>query len=136
MRQDERHHTLDDIFVGIDLATRQHQVVVLDGQGHRLTSFKVPHSREGLRELVERCSARRVGRRRGMVHFAFEATGHVWEAVGAFFEQRALRYHVVNPLATFRVREARRRWCADSARWASSGRHVDHRDRRRVMISM
>ena len=32
------------------------------------------------------------------------------------------------------VRE--RRWCADSARWASSGRHVDHRDRRRVMISM
>ena len=22
------------------------------------------------------------------------------------------------------------RWCADSARWASSGRHVDHRDRR------
>ena len=29
-----------------------------------------------------------------------------------------------------------RRWCADSARWASSGRHVDHRDRRRVMISM
>ena len=31
---------------------------------------------------------------------------------------------------------ARRRWCADSARWASSGRHVDHRDRRRVMISM
>ena len=62
---------------------------------------------EGLRELVERCSARRVGRGRGTVHFAFEATGHVWEAVGAFFEQRALRYHVVNPLATFRVREAR-----------------------------
>ena len=28
------------------------------------------------------------------------------------------------------------RWCADSARWASSGRHVDYRDRRRVMISM
>ena len=28
------------------------------------------------------------------------------------------------------------RWCADSARWASSGRHVDHRDRRWVMISM
>ena len=107
MRQDERHHTLDDIFVGIDLATRQHQVVVLDGQGHRLTSFKVPHSREGLRELVERCSARRVGRGRGTVHFAFEATGHVWEAVGAFFEQRALLYHVVNPLTTFRVREAR-----------------------------
>ena len=106
MKQDERHHTSDDIFVGIDLATRQHQVVVLDAQGCRLTSFKVPHSRAGLRELVERCTSRRV-RREGRVHFAFEATGHVWEAVGAFLAQHALRYHVVNPLATFRVREAR-----------------------------
>ena len=81
MKQDERHHTSDDIFVGIDLATHQHQVVVLDAQGCRLTSFKVPHSRAGLRELVERCTSRRV-RREGRVHFAFEATGHVWEAVG------------------------------------------------------
>ena len=31
----------------------------------------------------------------------------MWEAVGAFRAQHALRYHVVNPLATFRVREAR-----------------------------
>ena len=108
MKQDERHHTSDDIFVGIDLATRQHQVVVLDAQGCRLTSFKVPHSRAGLRELVERCTSRRV-RREGRVHFAFEATGHVWEAVGAFFEQHALRYHVVNPLATFRGVGARMR---------------------------
>ena len=37
--------------------------------------------------------------------------------------------------AVNRLRTARR-WCADSAQWASSGRHVDHRDRRRVMISM
>ena len=107
MRQDERHHTSDDIFVGIDLATRQHQIVVVDAQGQRLTSFKVPHSREGLHELVERCTSRRVCRGRGRVRFAFEATGHVWEAVGAFFEQQGLRYQVVNPLATFRVREAR-----------------------------
>ena len=107
MRQNERHHTPDDIFVGIDLATRQHQVVVLDARGQRLTSFKVPHSREGLHELVERCTSRRVRRVRGRVHVAFEATGHVWEAVGAFFEQQGLRYRVVNPLATFRVREAR-----------------------------
>ena len=90
MKQDERHHTSDDIFVGIDLATRQHQVVVLDAQGCRLTSFKVPHSRAGLRELVERCTSRRV-RREGRVHFAFEATGHVWEAVGAFLAQHAVK---------------------------------------------
>ena len=107
MKQDERHRTSDDIFVGIDLATRQHQVVVLDARGQRLTSFKVPHSRAGFHELVERCTSRRARREHGQVHFAFEATGHVWEAVGAFLEQHVLRYHVVNPLATFRVREAR-----------------------------
>ena len=67
MKQAERHHTSDDIFVGIDLAIRQHQVVVLDARGHRLTSFKVPHSRQGLRELVERCTSPHVrpGTRRG-----------------------------------------------------------------------
>ena len=115
MRQDERHHTSDDIFVGIDLATRQHQVVVVDAQGQRLTSFKVPHSREGLHELVERCTSRRVCRGRGRVRFAFEATGHVWEAVGAFFEQQGLRYQVVNPLATFRVRAGGEQWVINKA---------------------
>ena len=48
-----------------------------------------------------------VGRGRGEVHFAFEATGHVWVAVRAFFERHAFRYHVVNPLANFRVRDLR-----------------------------
>ena len=52
MKQDERHLAPDDFFVGIDLATRQHQVVVLDLEGRRKTSFKIPHSRDGLRELV------------------------------------------------------------------------------------
>ena len=35
-----------------------------------------------------------------------------------------------------RRRASRRRWCADSARWASSGRHVDHRDRRCCMKTL
>ena len=42
---------------------------------------------------------------------------------------------VLQQLAKEAHRGVPRRWCADSARWASSG-HVDHRDRRRVMISM
>ena len=49
MKQDERQLAPDDIFVGIDLATRQHQVVVLDLEGRRKTSFKIPHyGRRGL----------------------------------------------------------------------------------------
>ena len=107
MRRDTRHPASDDIFVGIDLATRQHQVVVLDAEGRRLTSFKVPHSKAGLTELVQRCTSPRMLGGHARVQFAFEATGHVWEAISAFLEERALSYSVVNPLATFRVREAR-----------------------------
>ena len=107
MRQDERYPTPEKIFIGIDLATRQHQVVILDSQGRRLTSFKVPHNREGLRELVQRCTSSRLLPDRGRAAIAFEATGHVWEAVAAFLEEQHLEYRVVNPLATFRTREAR-----------------------------
>ncbi len=107
MRQDERHPTSDDIFIGIDLATRQHQVVIHDSQGRRLTSFKVPHTRAGLNELVQRCTSPRLLPGRGRAAIAFEATGHVWEAVAAFLEEHHLEYQVVNPMATFRTREAR-----------------------------
>ena len=54
MRRDERHPGSNDIFVGIDLVTRQHHVVVLDAEGLRFTTFKVPHSKAGLTELVQR----------------------------------------------------------------------------------
>jgi transposase len=107
MRQDERHPTPDDIFVGIDLATRQHQVVVLDLEGRRQTSFKIPHSRDGLRELIQRCNSPCLRQGVGRVHFGFEATGHIWEAVAAYLEERKIDYQVINPFATFRVREAR-----------------------------
>ena len=36
------------------------------------------------------------------------ATRHVWEAVAYVLRARGERYVVVNPLATYRVREARR----------------------------
>jgi transposase len=107
MRQDEGHPTSDDIFIGIDLATKQHQVVILDSQGRRLTSFKVSHTREGLGELVQRCTSPLLLPGRGRAVIAFEATGHVWEAVAAFLEEQHLEYQIVNPLATFRTREAR-----------------------------
>ena len=40
MKQDERHHTSDDIFVGIDLATRQHHGVA---QPTRLLPVCLPY---------------------------------------------------------------------------------------------
>jgi hypothetical protein len=97
---------LDDIIVGIDLAAREHQVVILDGDGRRLTRFRIAHSREGFAELLRR-SRSAAGMTSGRL-FAFEATGHVWEALAAHLEAAGEHYAIVNPLATFRVGEARR----------------------------
>jgi transposase len=105
MRSAEPRPASDDITVGIDLAAREHQVVIVDASGRRLTRFRVCHSRDGLAELVRR-SRPAAWRAEGCV-FAFEATGHVWEAVAAHLEAAGCRYVIVNPLATFRLREAR-----------------------------
>lgn len=97
----------DDVIVGLDLATVDHQAVVLSRAGKRLTRFRVPHSRKGLAELLRRTAPALLGHPAGRRIFAFEATGHVWEALAFMLQERGERYVLVNPLATFRVREAR-----------------------------
>ena len=97
----------DDVVIGLDLASAEHQVVVLTAAGQRLTRFRIPHSRAGLEELLRRTTPAALGRAGGARVFAFEATGHVWEAVAYVLRARGEPYVVVNPLATFRVREAR-----------------------------
>jgi transposase len=96
----------EDVVIGLDLASTEHQAVVLAADGRRLTRFKVPHSRAGVEELLRRTTPITLGHRGARV-FAFEATGHVWEALAYRLRTAGERYVVVNPLATFRVREAR-----------------------------
>ena len=77
-------------------------------QGKRLTRFRITHSIEGLNELLRRAGMVRVNHGGGgKPVFAFEATGHVWEAVAHYLQEHGQRYVLFNPLATFRVREAR-----------------------------
>lgn len=97
----------DDLIVGLDLATVEHQAVVLTRSGKRLTRFRVPHSRKGLSELLRRTTPALLGHPAARRLFAFEATGHVWEALAFVLQEQGERYVLVNPLATFRVREAR-----------------------------
>jgi transposase len=106
MRAAELRPGSDDIIVGVDLAAREHLAVIVDADGRRLTRFRVPHSRDGIAELLRRSRAKS-WRADGRV-FAFEATGHVWEALAAHLEESGERYAIVNPLAVFRLREARR----------------------------
>lgn len=105
MSADRSHLGPDDIAVGLDLGSQGHQAVILASDGRRLTSFRVDHSRAGLAELVRRAMPERWHARRAV--YAFEATGHLWEAVAHVLREQALPYVLVNPLATFRVREAR-----------------------------
>jgi transposase len=105
MSADRSHLGPDDIAVGLDLGTQGHHAVILASDGRRLTSFRVDHSRAGLAELVRRATPERWHARRAV--YAFEATGHLWEAVAYVLREQALAYVLVNPLATFRVREAR-----------------------------
>lgn len=95
-----------DVIVGLDLAHTEYQAVVLAPTGERLTRFRVPHSRAGIAELLRRTTPRTFGHA-GSRLFAFEATGHVWEALAHWLAAAGERYVLVNPLATFRVREAR-----------------------------
>lgn len=65
MRTAELRPGADDIIVGIDLAAREHLAVIVDADGRRLTRFRVPHSREGIAELLHRSQPRKelAGRR-------------------------------------------------------------------------
>jgi hypothetical protein len=51
------------MFVGIDWASTEHAVCVLDQTGKTVGAFRIPHSAAGFDDLVARCagSARRPG---------------------------------------------------------------------------
>jgi transposase len=102
-----RHLEGNDIAIGLDLASDRHVVVILSARGERLTRFSILHSRQGISEFLERAVPDRLGRPGGRACFAFEATGHVWEAVAYWLREAGAEYWIVNPLATHRVREAR-----------------------------
>ena len=91
MRAAELRPGSDDIIVGVDLAAREYLAVIVDADGRRLTRFRVPHSRDGIAELLRRSRAK--SWQAGGRVFAFEATGHVFRGArrASRGERRALR---------------------------------------------
>jgi transposase len=64
-------------FVGIDVAKREHQMVVLDEQGQRVgTAQAIANSRAGFEQGVKSLRALE-----GTVTIALEATGQYWWAL-------------------------------------------------------
>src|SRR5262247_206307 len=52
----------DDVIIGLDLASAEHQAVVLTVAGQRLTRFRIPHTRAGLENLLRRTTPAALGR--------------------------------------------------------------------------
>ena len=102
-----QHLAANGIAVGIDLASDAHVVFVCTAREQRLTRFTIPHSRKGIAELLRRTRPAALGYPDASVAYAFEVTGHFWEAVAYALQQVGATYRLVNPLATHRLREAR-----------------------------
>src|SRR5215469_7403335 len=53
----------DDVVIGLDLASAEHQAVVVTAAGKRLTRFRMPHTRAGLEDLLRRTTSAAPGAR-------------------------------------------------------------------------
>lgn len=92
--------------IGLDLASAEHQAVVLSADGRRLTRFKVPHSQAGLEELLRRTAPAALGRGKAGGCSPSRPRGTSGKR-SYVLRARGQQYVVVNPFTTFRVREAR-----------------------------
>jgi transposase len=118
-------------YVGIDVAKRKHQVMVMDASGDCLVkAFPVTNDRTGIDALLDRLAGLDEA-----VEIGLEATGHYWLAL---FEQLTIAgytVHVLNPLQVHAYQRSgiRRRktdtidaeWIADFVRIGGARESVD-----------
>lgn len=82
------------VYVGIDVAKRQHRVAVLDHNGETLTKpFSVTNDHAGMQMLLEQLT-----RWSQDLEIGLEATGHYWLALFEQLTREDYVVHVLNPL--------------------------------------
>jgi len=97
-----------EVFVGIDIAQKEHRVAVLGAEGEALgRSFSVEASRSGFEALLERLRKRDATPDRSVV--GLEATGHLWENLEAYLRAAGYSVVVLNPVQTRRYRDVLRK---------------------------
>lgn len=85
--------------VGIDVAKRSHEVVLLDDTGEtRGKPFSIPNSHAGLSRLIGRVEQANPERQR--VVFGLEATSHYWLALYSHLRKSGHEVVTLNPLQT------------------------------------
>lgn len=82
------------VYVGIDVAKRQHRIAVMDASGALLhKSFSISNDHQGMTELLAQLS--QWGHD---LEIGLEATGHYWLALFEQLTRADYRVHVLNPL--------------------------------------
>ncbi len=87
------------LYVGIDVAKRSHEVVLLDDTGEtRGKPFSIPNSHAGLSRLIGRVEQANPEQQR--VVFGLEATSHYWLALYSHLRKSGHDVVTLNPLQT------------------------------------
>jgi transposase len=87
------------LYVGIDVAKRSHEVILLDDAGEaRGKPFSIPNSHAGLSRLVDRVE--QANPERQPVVFGLQATSHYWLALYSHLRKCGHEVVALNPLQT------------------------------------
>jgi len=90
--------------VGIDIAKRNHEAIILDDQGNILQkAFSFANSFSGYEELLARLL--RITNLKSQVCFGMESTSHYWLPIYSRLLADGYTVHVINPLQTHALRE-------------------------------
>ncbi len=93
------------IIVGIDIAKRNHQAIIIDERGATLCkSFGFANSNAGMKKLTDAIA--QVTADPAEVTIGMEATGHYWLALYSALLPLGFTLHVINPIQTDAMRHA------------------------------
>jgi len=82
------------VYVGIDVAKRQHRIAILDTNGDSLHKpFSIANDYDGMQDLLHHLSPWS-----GDLEIGLEATGHYWLALFEQLTRAGYTVHVLNPL--------------------------------------
>ena len=84
-------------FAGIDIAKKQHELCVIDGDGNQVLMMPFTNSQAGATRIL-RAIHNHVGTSPEAVTFCMEATGHYWLSTYCFLKDQGYQVHVINPI--------------------------------------
>jgi transposase len=94
------------LIVAMDLSKQRHCIWMSTTDKRPLEHFQVPHSPEGMDELIRRAHGVQLAHGLTGVVFAMEPTSHFWMVVCSYLQHHGMAYVLVQPLSVKRERES------------------------------